>query len=97
MGKKNLKVFVSKNLIRFFFNKKYEHKTINKPLKIYSRSSNILKNLKSNFYLIHKGNIFKKLSILKYFKGYKSGEFAFTRKPFYFPKKEVKKTTKKKK
>lgn len=43
---------------------------------------------------IHKGNIFKKLYITKHIVGYKFGEFSFTKKPFYYPKKIVVKVKK---
>lgn len=43
---------------------------------------------------IHKGNKSKKLTVYKNVVGYKFGEFSFTKKPFYYPKKDVKKSKK---
>lgn len=40
---------------------------------------------------IYKGNIFKKIFVTKQLIGYKFGEFSFSRKPFFYPKKDVKK------
>ena len=58
------------------------------------RSSSIPKCFSNNFINIHKGNICKKLFINKNIISYKFGEFAFTRKPFFFPKKDMKKSKK---
>jgi len=45
---------------------------------------------------VHKGNSSKKLTINRNVVGYKFGEFSFTKKPFYYPKKDPKKKKKKK-
>jgi ribosomal protein S19 len=37
------------------------------------------------FYVIHKGNRWVKLKNSKIRNGFKLGEFAFTKKPFYHP------------
>jgi ribosomal protein S19 len=58
------------------------------------RSSTIPKCFYSNIINIHKGNIWRKFLIGKSFVGYKFGEFAFTKKPFFYPKKDIKKSKK---
>jgi len=58
-----------------------------------SRSNTILNFFKKPNYLIldlHKGLFYKNYIINKLSFGHKFGEFAFTRKPFYFTKKEKK-------
>ena len=59
--------------------------------KIYNRSLPIT-SLYQNFrFLVHKGNSFRKLIFSQLMVGHKFGEFAFTRKPFYYPIKDKKK------
>lgn len=58
---------------------------------IYNRSNQVLTKLKGIHYSIHKGNLFKLLKPFRYHSAYKFGEFSFTRKPFFFPKKVKKK------
>ena len=57
--------------------------------KKYFRASTVPKCFISKKIILHKGNVFKTLKITKYLIGYKFGEFAFTRKPFFYPKKIV--------
>lgn len=42
------------------------------------------------YYKVHKGNNFKFFQVNRLLTGYKFGNFCFTRKPFYFPKKKKK-------
>lgn len=59
-------------------------------LKNFSRSLNLPNPLIGSNVLIHKGKIFKTLGVTKFNISYKTGEFSFTRKPFFFPVKEKK-------
>lgn len=65
-------------------------KKVSKKNKFFRSSSipNCFVSLRLN---LHKGNYFKKLFITKQIVGYKFGEFSFPRKPFFYPKKDVKK------
>jgi ribosomal protein S19 len=58
------------------------------------RSSSIPKCFCSYFVNIHKGNIYKRMLINKNVIGFKFGEFSFSRKPFFYPKKDKKKSKK---
>jgi len=62
---------------------------------IYSRNSSIPYCFINTRVYVHKGNSSKKLTINRNVVGYKFGEFSFTKKPFYYPKKDPKKKTKK--
>ncbi len=82
-----------------FFTKSIWNGIINhyfkKPLKktnriIYSRNSHIPNCFSMYKVFIHKGNINNKLIITNNIVGYKFGEFSFSRKPFFYPKKEPK-------
>lgn len=57
-----------------------------------SRSSTIPLSLLGKTWFIHSGLKFNKIKITKFMIGFKFGEFSFTRKSFFFPKKELKKT-----
>lgn len=84
--------FISKDIWRFLYFKK-SNSFLKKKNKItFSRNSVLPSGLLNDYIIIHKGNIFKKLHVTKYFIGHKLGEFSFTRKPFYFPIKDKKKT-----
>lgn len=74
-------IFTKKS--KFFLKKSYKV--------FYTRGSIIPKIFLNNYIAIYKGNMFKKLYVTKFNIGFKSGEFSFTRKPFYFPTKEKKK------
>ncbi len=65
-------------------------KKVSKKNKFFRSSSipNCFTSLRIN---LHKGNIFKKIFVTKQLVGYKFGEFSFSRKPFFYPKKDVKK------
>ena len=65
-------------------------KKVSKKNKFFRSSSipNCFTHLRIN---LHKGNIFKKIFVTKQLVGYKFGEFSFSRKPFFYPKKDVKK------
>ncbi len=65
-------------------------KKISKKNKFFRSSSipNCFMSLRLNIY---KGNVFKKIFVTKQLIGYKFGEFSFSRKPFFYPKKDVKK------
>lgn len=71
---------------------KKQSKKFNKV--IFSRNSSVPKCFTNSKVFIHKGKGFKKLTVSKHFIGYKLGEFSFTRKPFFYPKKENKKNKK---
>lgn len=60
----------------------------------YERSSSIPECFQFRLIKIHKGKFCRNLRIHIFNVGYKFGEFAFTRKPFYFP---LKKSLKRKK
>lgn len=70
--------FFSKNVWRSLSQKK-------KKINIYNRGSTIPKKFNSKIIILHQGKFFKRMKILKYFKGLKFGEFGFTKRPFYFP------------
>ena len=59
---------------------------------VLSRSSTIPFCLNPNKWYVHSGLIFVKVKINKFMIGQKFGEFALTRKFFFFPKKDPKKT-----
>lgn len=82
--------FICKSLQRYLYFKKC--KITGKHIKkhLYTRSTIIPQGLYKSTILIHKGNEFKQLFVVKRFFNYKVGEFAFTRKPFYYPVKEKK-------
>lgn len=69
------------------------HKKVFKNSKWY-KASTIPRCFSNTSVMIHKGNSFKKMNISRYIIGYKFGEFSFTRKPFFFPKKDTKKSKK---
>jgi len=84
--------FISKDIWRFLYFKK-SNVFLKKKKKItFARNSILPSGLLNDYIIVHKGNIFKKLHATKYSIGYKLGEFSFTRKPFYYPIKEKKKT-----
>jgi ribosomal protein S19 len=58
---------------------------------IFSRSSVISEPIINSELFFYKGNTTKTLQVNKFMSLYKFGEFLFTRKPFYFPIKELKK------
>lgn len=70
--------------------KQNNSKKVSKKNKFFRSSSipNCFTSLRINVY---KGNIFKKIFITRQLVGYKFGEFLFSRKPFFYPKKDVKK------
>lgn len=72
-----------------FFKKKSVFKK--KQFLFYSRSSNIPSCFMKNYFRIHKGHSFRRISVNVYNVGYKFGEFSFTRKPFHFPLKKMNK------
>jgi ribosomal protein S19 len=86
--------FICRGLQRFLFFKKSRSKVKSLKKKIYSRSTIVPKGLTRNSVLIYKGNEFKQLYVTKRFTNYKFGEFAFTRKPFYYPIKDKNKKKK---
>lgn len=65
-------------------------KKVSKKNKFFRSSSipNCFTSLRMNVY---KGNTFKKIFVTKQLVGYKFGEFSFSRKPFFYPKKDIKK------
>lgn len=68
----------------FLKNAKYS-----KPItRLFCRKSIVTKLLVKKQITLYKGNVFSKIYFSKHSLGYKIGEFAFTRKPFSFPKKK---------
>jgi len=57
----------------------------------YDRSSNVPDCFFSFLIRVHKGKRFRKILIDNFIVGKKFGEFSYTRKPFYFPAKRLKK------
>ena len=57
----------------------------------YFRNSQIPRCFLGKKVYLHKGKIFNKIFINNYVVGLKFGEFSYTRKPFFFPKKDQKK------
>lgn len=81
----NFSSFLYKNIFYLKINKFKKKKKI-----IFEKSLNIPSFYINQSAFIHKGNIFKKLRILKYYLGMKFGMFIITRKPFYFPENKKK-------
>lgn len=73
---RKFKIFLKNQLFRL----KKKNKII-----FFDRNVTFLKSLVGSFVFIHKGNNFKSLLLKKNHIGYKTGEFAFTKKPFFFP------------
>lgn len=76
------------------FSKFYSEKLkLKKKLIITNKSSSIPPIYLYKNVSLHKGNIFLKKKVNRHMIGFKFGEFAFSRKPFFFP---LKKKNKKK-
>jgi ribosomal protein S19 len=58
--------------------------------KLFCRASTVPKIFLKKFIPLYKGNLFTNFFFTKYSIAYKLGEFAFTRKPFYYPAKKKK-------
>lgn len=82
--------FLSKALIRKLFLIKISKIKARKI--ILFRSSTITINLLGKTWFVHTGLKFNKIKITKLMVGYKFGEFAFSRKPFFYPRKDLRKT-----
>ena len=82
-----LSLFSLKILYKIFFLKLKKKK---KKL-FFSRDSIVFNKLLFNTIIIHKGSWSRKIFLKKYHLGKKLGEFAYTRKPFFFPEKKKKK------
>lgn len=90
MARSNWKLkYLSKALIRKLFLIKIFKIKARKVL--LARSSVIPLSLIGKTWYIHSGLKFNKIKITKFMVGFKFGEFVFTRKGFFFPKKEIKK------
>ncbi|KAI8827038.1 uncharacterized protein EV422DRAFT_491037 [Fimicolochytrium jonesii] len=63
----------------------------NEPIKTQARSSTILASHINKKFLVHNGNSYLPVFVTEQMVGRKLGEFAFTRKPFSFRKKDDKK------
>ena len=59
---------------------------------VLNRASTIPLNFLGKIWFVHTGLKFNKILITKLIIGYKFGEFALTRKPFFFPFKDLQKT-----
>ena len=87
------KISHKKNIILNFFlaNKSEFFGNLFKKKKIYSRSCSIPSFLSGSELILYKGKNPVVIKITNNFIGYKFGEFAFSRKPFFFTVKEKKK------
>lgn len=83
----------NQNIISNFFliNKAEFFNSFFKKKKIYSRSCNIPLFLSGSELILYKGKCPVNTKITSNCVGYKFGEFAFTRKPFFYVAKEKKK------
>jgi len=57
---------------------------------VFNKSLIILKSFKNEYSVVYKGNLFRRLKVIRYILGYKFGEFTHTRKPFNYPLKKNK-------
>jgi len=86
--------FFSNDVWRIIFKiKTYQYlndiKSTSKDIKsIYSRKSFIPLCFRGSIVSIHKGYVFRKLDVNKYFINSKFGEYAYTRKLYYYPLKK---------
>lgn len=86
--------FFSKDVWRNIFQiKTYQHlnktqNTLSDIKYIYSRKSFIPLCFRGTVVSIHKGYVFRKLELNKYFINSKFGEYAYTRKLYYYPLKK---------
>lgn len=81
--------YLSKSLIRKLF--LFKISKIKARKIILFRSSTIPLSFLGKVWFIHNGLKFNKIKITNFMVGYKFGEFSFTRKSFFFPKKDTKK------
>lgn len=65
------------------FNKKRRCRKIFKTL-VFTRNTNLTIYFRRAFIFVYKGNMAKKLRYRGIMSGFKVGEFAFTKKPFFF-------------
>ncbi len=79
--------YINSNLYKYSYLNKFKNIKITK---IFCRSSVVSNFLLKKTILLYKGNLFTKILFNKYHLGFKLGEFAVTRKPFNFPKKDKK-------
>jgi ribosomal protein S19 len=86
--------FFSNDIWRIIFKiKTYQHLNKVKPILkdtnvIYSRKSFVPLCFRGGVFSIHKGYVFRKLELNKYFMNSKFGEYAYTRKLYYYPLKK---------
>lgn len=78
---------VNKRILKFLFLTKFSRKKF--ILKFFDHSMKIPKTFHKNWILLYKGLNWTKFKISKFHLGKNLGEFSLTRKPFYFPLKEV--------
>ena len=76
--------FYSNPIWRSLFTKKRRFKRTARIL-VFTRSTNLTLYFRRAFVFIHKGNLAKRIRFRALMAGYKLGEFAFTKKPFFFP------------
>lgn len=62
-----------------------------KKVYYHDRGSNIPQCFTFRYMRVHKGRLSRRLYVTKYIIGMKFGEFGFTRKPYHFPLKKMKK------
>jgi ribosomal protein S19 len=58
---------------------------------VFSRSSNVPVSLEGEHFFVYNGKRFKCVNVSCIFLRRKMGELVITRKPFFFPKKKIKK------
>ena len=80
--------FINSNIYKNIFKNKLKKTKITK---LFCRSFSIPKLFLKKTVTLYKGSSFIKLLFTKYHIAYKSGEFGVTRKPFSFPRKDIKK------
>lgn len=79
-------IYFSKNIWNLLFKIKLKKKfNLLKKIIIFNRNSSIPSSFSGLNVFIHKGNFFKKITLLKYYSSLKFGEFSFTKKPFKYP------------
>ena len=82
---------LDKNTVYLIYKQNSKLKTKKKTILVFNRAACVHKALINYKLLIHKGSWFRNLIRKFYFFKKKFGEFAYTRKPFFFPRKKKKK------
>lgn len=88
MGRANWKLkYIAKSIVFKIIKESTGTKLKNKLAIITNKSSTIAKALVDSIVLIHRGDKYRELKLLKRHIGFKFGEFILTRKPHVFRKK----------